>query len=52
MLTARLRQIRFSAAGASLALLLAATSVGAAPPTLAIALNSADGTISLIDTET
>ena len=50
MLTAIVRRIRFSAVCASLPLLVTATSSSAAPPTLAIALNSADGTISLIDT--
>ena len=52
MLTDTPRQVRHVAACAGLSLLLAATSVNAAPPGLAIALNSADGTISLIDTET
>lgn len=52
MLTAILRRIRFSAVCASLPLLVTATSSSAAPPTLAIALNSADGTITLIDTTT
>ena len=52
MLTTTLRRIRFSAVCTSVPLLLAATSIGATPPTLAIALNSADGTISLIDTTT
>ena len=52
MLTNTLRRIRFSAVCTSLPVLLATASVHAAPPNLAIALNSADGTISLIDTET
>jgi DNA-binding beta-propeller fold protein YncE len=52
MLTDTPRQVRHVAACAGLSLLLAATSVNAAPPGLAIALNSVDGTISLIDTET
>ena len=52
MLTDTPRQVRHVAACASLSLLLATTSVNAAPPGLAIALNSADGTISMIDTET
>jgi len=46
------RQIRLAAALTGLAALLACTSIHAAAPNLAIALNSADGTISLIDTET
>ena len=52
MLTDIIRRIRFTAACACLPLLLATTGVSAAPPGIAIALNSADGTISLIDTET
>ena len=52
MLTDIFRRIRFTAACACLPLLLATTGVSAAPPGIAIALNSADGTISLIDTET
>lgn len=52
MLTEFFRQIRRTAACASLPVFLASASVHAAPPNLAIALNSADGTISLIDTDT
>ena len=52
MLAHLLRQTRFAAFLACLPLFLAATDGSAAPGGLAIALNSADGTISLIDTET
>ena len=46
------RWIRLAAALTGFAALLTSTSIHAAVPNLAIALNSADGTISLIDTET
>ena len=52
MLTDFFRQVRLAAACASLPVFLASASVHAAPPNLAIALNSAEGTISLIDTDT
>ena len=46
------RRIRLAAALTGLVSLLAGTCIHAAAPNIAIALNSADGTISLIDTET
>ncbi len=46
------RRIRLAASLTGLVSLLAGTCIHAAAPNIAIALNSADGTISLIDTET